>query len=215
MGSNVRHGDPLDTRRKRSENAKRQNARRKGNPPPRVEEPRGRTSPEGLTKAELRNEILRLRRDGLTDDKISTELEKRGTVLTQQAVSYHLRKYLEELANEDAQAVEHLRELENRRLDELWELHYEKAKNGNMHSGRFCLKIMERRAKMNGLDAPKKHEHVGAVAHLHALGVDFDEIQRAEEAYQAAFSEPGVIDPEVIEVEPEEIEPAELLPSGE
>jgi hypothetical protein len=40
------------------------------------------------------------------------------------------------------------------RLDKLWAAHYTRACRGNHRSTMICLRIMERRARLLGLDAP-------------------------------------------------------------
>jgi hypothetical protein len=46
--------------------------------------------------------------------------------------------------------------MELSRLDELQSTYWEPAVQGNMRAGEFVLKIMDRRAKFLGLDAPTK-----------------------------------------------------------
>ena len=57
---------------------------------------------------------------------------------------------------ECAELAEHLRELENQRLDELQASLWDKALAGVLPAADRILRIMERRAKLNGLDAPQK-----------------------------------------------------------
>jgi hypothetical protein len=46
--------------------------------------------------------------------------------------------------------------MELERLDELQQVYWEPAVQGNMRAGEFVLRIMDRRAKFLGLDAPTK-----------------------------------------------------------
>ena len=48
--------------------------------------------------------------------------------------------------------------MEVERLNELFKSAYPKAKKGDEKSINSCLKIMERKAKLLGLDAPEKQE---------------------------------------------------------
>jgi hypothetical protein len=50
--------------------------------------------------------------------------------------------------------ADELRRLENARLDRIWEPMYLQALQGDGRSLDRCIRIMERRANLNGLDAP-------------------------------------------------------------
>ena len=51
-----------------------------------------------------------------------------------------------------------MRTLELERLDKLWFAMYRQATQGNQGAVDRCIRIMERRAKLLGLDAPTKTE---------------------------------------------------------
>jgi hypothetical protein len=57
--------------------------------------------------------------------------------------------------------AEQVRKLELERLDHLWFVAYPKAANGDMKALQACVRLMERRAQFQGLDAPKKTELSG------------------------------------------------------
>lgn len=59
------------------------------------------------------------------------------------------------------ESVDELRALENERLDELALSVWDAARAGNWKAMENALRIMERRAKLNGLDAPTRSELSG------------------------------------------------------
>lgn len=67
---------------------------------------------------------------------------------------------LREKTREDAESV---RDLEMERLDDLLEATWSNAMSGDPQAIMSAIRIMERRAKLLGLDAPEKHSFVGAL----------------------------------------------------
>jgi hypothetical protein len=98
------------------------------------------------------------------------ELRKRGMNYTQigeklgchrsTACRYVLSE-LENLADKCREEAVHVRDLELQRLDALYLVAYAEVEDGNIPAIDRCLRIMERRAKLLGLDAAEKVEHSG------------------------------------------------------
>jgi hypothetical protein len=99
------------------------------------------------------------------------ELRKRGLNYTQigkklgcarsTACRYVLSE-LENLADKCREEAVHVRDLELQRLDDLYLIAYRAIIDGYDLAGiDRCLRIMERRAKLLGLDAAEKVEHSG------------------------------------------------------
>ena len=99
------------------------------------------------------------------------ELRKRGLNYTQigkklgchrsTACRYVLSE-LENLADKCREEAAHVRDLELQRLDDLYLIAYRAIIDGYDLAGiDRCLRIMERRAKLLGLDAAEKVEHSG------------------------------------------------------
>lgn len=156
-----------------------------------------------LEKAEYRNLVLQLRRQGMTSAQISDELAARGIDRHPKSVQRFINKYLERIAAEDRESAPALRALEDERLDALLRVYMLKAQNGDEKAAKLVLQISERRSKMHGLDAPQVMEHRGSVSLLHELGVDPEEIQRERESFVTAYDRPGLPDParDVLDVE--------------
>jgi len=67
-----------------------------------------------------------------------------------------LKAYMRATKRQQQEPVEAALFMELSRLDELQSTYWEPAVQGNMRAGEFVLRIMDRRAKFLGLDAPTK-----------------------------------------------------------
>lgn len=92
---------------------------------------------------------VELRMEGKTFSEIARELGYNS----QQAAHDAVKRALDSTLRESA---DRLRELELARLDVLWQIQYLNAQGGDVQAMAACMKIMERRAKLLGLDAPVK-----------------------------------------------------------
>jgi orotate phosphoribosyltransferase-like protein len=112
------------------------------------------TVPVSVAKAVLidqRGRALHLRRGGLTFEEIAADLgvdEKRARRLCSDA--------MEDARAQVATAAEELRALEVSRLDSVLNSIWDSAMRGNLPVIDRVIKIMERRAKMLGLDAQER-----------------------------------------------------------
>ena len=104
---------------------------------------------------ERQKEALSLRLVGLSYDAIAERLEFANRSGAFRAVQAALKKTLQEPADE-------LRTLELERLDSMLLPMMAQAKKGNQGAVDRVLRIMERRAKLLGLDAPTKQEITGS-----------------------------------------------------
>lgn len=126
--------------------------------------PSGAASPISVAKlraAERRVKALKLRQRGLPYPQIAEALG----VSTRTAYR-DVRKELEKIQETCAEEAELVREIELRRLDELWSVANTAALNGDIKAIDRCLRIQERRAKLLGLDAaePMVVKHTGVIA---------------------------------------------------
>ena len=107
--------------------------------------------------AEKAAQALELRKMGLTFRKIGAQMG------VSEAYAHELvTKELTRLSKERAESAEHVMRLELDRLDDLYERARHRAEydpEGRALSN--CLRIMERRAKLLGLDAPTRVEQTG------------------------------------------------------
>lgn len=162
-----------------------------------------------LEREENRHQVIRLRRLGLTYEAISLALGKRapedggpielGAVRCREIV----QDYLERMASEDRESVDQLRELENLRLDHMQSRLAEKIEKGSVPAVRAALSIMERRARLNGLDAPEVKGFFGAFGRLEDIA-DPEAVKRLDDAFLSAFGRRGIPD---VRSEGRELEP--------
>lgn len=103
---------------------------------------------------EKERKCLELRRGGLTYDRIAAEVGYTNRSAARKAVERALERTLQESADE-------LRVLEADRLDRLQVAAWKAATGGDLFAIDRVLKIMDRRAKLFGLDAPTRQEHTG------------------------------------------------------
>lgn len=124
--------------------------------------------------------ILRLRAEGRTFAQIADDLGFSSASTCHRAYRRALDRTVREAADE-------LRALESERLDALWRRWFALATdpdNASHQAARVCLRIMERRARLLGLDAPTRAE---------VLTPELDEQIRAE---LEAVAELPVVAPE-------------------
>lgn len=99
-----------------------------------------------IAQAERRAQYLNLRKAGYTYERIGAQYG-----VTRQAVYDVVTRVLK---SQQAEAVADLRTLENERLDDMLRAIYAQAVKGDTGAIDRILRIMERRAKLWGLDAP-------------------------------------------------------------
>ncbi len=113
--------------------------------------PRGcveRATPAKIAAAERQRNALELRRAGATFQAIADALGYGNRSSATDAITRALRDTTpKELTDE-------VRRMENERLDRLWGPMYVKALKGDYLAVDRCLRIMDRRAALNGLNAP-------------------------------------------------------------
>ncbi|WP_448333476.1 hypothetical protein [Streptomyces sp. DSM 41534] len=109
--------------------------------------------------AERRTKLIKLRRQGISFD------DERILALgysTRGAASKDLIRALKERRDEQAAEISVYRQEENERLDALLEAHWPAAvETRDPKAAELVLKLIDRRAKLNGLDAPVRTELSG------------------------------------------------------
>jgi hypothetical protein len=112
--------------------------------------------------------VLELRRAGVTYDQIAQEVGYSNASGAYHAFTRALKRTLNNAGSEE------LRELEVDRLDRLQRFAWAQAAQGNLRAIETILRIMQRRARLLGLDAPIKQEVT-----TYEGGTDIDrEVQR-------------------------------------
>lgn len=109
------------------------------------------TSKARVAKEMKQSEALKMRRDGKSYDDIGEALD------VHKVTAYrYIKAALAELDGEDRETAEEVRRLEALRLDQLTEKYLALALEGDEGAGAMVLKVMDRRAKMLGIDLAGK-----------------------------------------------------------
>jgi hypothetical protein len=108
----------------------------------------GHVTPEPA-QIEKENNVLALRAQSFTWRAIAEQVGYASG-------SGALKAYMRAVKRQQKEPVEAALYMELERLDEMQSVYWEPAIQGNMRAGEFVLKIMDRRAKFLGLDAPTK-----------------------------------------------------------
>ena len=110
----------------------------------------GKKSSAATIQARIKaTKAVNLRLEGKTFPEIAKELGYNSQQAAYDAVMRTLKAMQREPADE-------LRTLELERLDSIWPIHYLNAQAGDVQALTACMKVMERRAMLLGLNAPVK-----------------------------------------------------------
>lgn len=121
--------------------------------------PKNNYSRQKINREERISWYISLIKEGYTYEEIGNKHEEKyGKKVSKQAVhecvKRHIEKYREILQEETKDIVF----IELERLNSLYKFAYSKVKKGDLKAIDYCLKIMERRSRLIGLDAPEKQE---------------------------------------------------------
>ena len=142
-----------------------------------------RATPAKIAGAERQRKALVLRMAGATFQAIADALGYGNRSSATDAITRALRDTTpKELTDE-------VRRIENERLDRLWGPMYVKALKGDHLAVDRCLRIMVRRAALNGLDAPIRVRQ--AVITKEDIEVAIARIDREAEAFEGSGSAAG------------------------
>ena len=109
---------------------------------------RNQTSPSTIDAKLRAAKALEMRMEGMKFDDIAAELGFSGRQGAYDAVSRELKAITREPAEE-------VLRLDLERLDKMWGIHYLNAQAGDAMALSSCMRIMERRAKLLGLEVNK------------------------------------------------------------
>jgi hypothetical protein len=132
-------------------------------------------APEVLDKEA---QVVSLRRQGMTWQEIASAVGYASPSGASDAYARASRRVV-------AEDVESLRLLESERLDYLHASHWEKALEGDIKSTEIILKVMDRRSRLLGLDAParKQVEQANTFPEPFEIDAQVDRLIRLAQAY--------------------------------
>lgn len=111
------------------------------------------TSPRLLKAHDRESQAFRLRLGAATYDEIGKALG-----VTRGAAYAMVRRVMDRTAKQSQESADELRQLELARLDQLYFRMSILAEKSSAGATDRCLRIMERRARLLGLDAPEKRD---------------------------------------------------------
>jgi hypothetical protein len=150
----------------------------------------GNKTPEPA-QIEKENAVLALRSKSLTWRSIA---EQTGY----SSGSGALKAYMRAIKRQQKEPVDAALFMELERLDLLQEVYWEPAIQGNMRAGEFVLRIMDRRAKFLGLDAPTKiqAEVVNYDGGAGSIDAEVDRIARLIDTFESGSADATLIERE-------------------
>ena len=109
-----------------------------------------------------------------------------------------LKAYMRAIKRQQKEPVEAALYMELERLDEMQAVYWDPAIQGNMRAGEFILKIMDRRAKFLGLDAPTKiqAEVVNYDGGAGSIDAEVDRIARLIDSFESGSADATFIERE-------------------
>lgn len=146
-----------------------------------------------------RKEVVNLRGSGMKFDEISEYMkQKYGELIPDkycgQSAYTDFRNEVARLKSEEGETASELKWLDNSRLEKLILASFDIAMEGNLKAMEIAVKLMERRAKLMGLDAPQQtvtKSWQSEIAELLISGqVSVDEVRKeiGDELYSRSFS---------------------------
>lgn len=152
----------------------------------------GRADPAKVRAVERRRDALALRRSGATYQQIG---ERLGVAVSTAHTA--VQNALAGVADESDGAARELRALELERLDELQRSVWPEATRGGLAAIDRALKIMERRARLLGLDAPAR-QSLETGHDVPAIQVYIPDNGRGPVADNGYVDPPGALDGETV-----------------
>ena len=117
--------------------------------------PESKASPRKIAAAERLAKAVEMRKAGATYSLIATRLG----YASESGAFYAVNQALQSLNEKITEDLTEMKQLELERLNRLTVTLWPKATQGDLACIDRVLRIMERRAKLMGLDAPTKGEH--------------------------------------------------------
>lgn len=113
--------------------------------------PKKRTTPQAVEKVEQRSKVIHLRLQGYSFSEIAA-----SSGISKTRAYQIVQEYIQEYRKDHAESIEQMVELDSQRMDNLMRALWTRFNDGETPAAGLILKLLERRAKMLGFDAPEK-----------------------------------------------------------
>ncbi|MGL6014359.1 MAG: hypothetical protein ACRC0J_23060, partial [Shewanella oncorhynchi] len=131
------------------------------------------TRPETAIAKIKAAKAVELRMEGKTFDEIAAECGYKHRQSAFDAVKRALEMVVREPAKE-------LIKIDLERLDKMWTVPYLNAQSGDVQALAACIKIMERRSKLLGLDTPEKHDVTSSDGTMSPKTIDYSKLTKED-----------------------------------
>ena len=142
-----------------------------------------KTSPKAIKANEMSVKAVELRKAGATYEMIAQQLGYSSKSTAFNAVNRVMQSTKREAGKEAF-------EIELRRLDDLFMSLWPSARSGELGAVDRCLRIMESRRKMLGLDAPEKSQQ----QIMQVIRVSYEDVQFKPEEFEEDVEVPQLMD---------------------
>jgi len=142
-----------------------------------------KTSPKAIKANEMSVKAVELRKAGATYEMIAQQLGYSSKSTAFNAVNRVMQSTKREAGKEAF-------EIELRRLDDLFMSLWPSARSGELGAVDRCLRIMESRRKMLGLDAPEKSQQ----QIMQVIRVSYEDVQFVPQEFEEDVETPQLMD---------------------
>jgi predicted transcriptional regulator len=138
---------------------------------------RGKQAADSVLAREREKVAIELRKSGATYEAIGDQLG-----VSAQAAHQHVQRALKRIIDETNETADEVRTIELQRLDRALQAIWRRVLQGDVHAIDRSIRIMERRAKLLGLDAPTKVEAEVGPVQIEVVRVPYERGRPVEEA---------------------------------
>ena len=117
---------------------------------------KSKTAPARVTADMLRRQAVQLRMAGCTLEEIGKQIGR-----SKGSVSKYINQALAEFARDTEEAIAEVKRMEDARIERLIRAHWPQAIKGHLAATDRVIRLMERKARLHGLDAPQRKELTG------------------------------------------------------
>ena len=162
----------------------------------------GPNHPPAVRAASIESDALLLRQQGYDYEEVARQLQlKYKFQVSPGMANKAVKRALKRVRENSAETAKEVIGLEDGRLDTLFMFAMNKVRQGNLDAIGQALKIMERRAKLHGLDAAIKAQVNHTAGELNFADMPAEKLAELERLLLAAASGSGHLDSDDVNLE--------------